>query len=464
MNRKEFIGMGALAAFCGGCRTFGMGTACGRRPAPSETLNLAVVGCGPMGAGNMNQFMKDPRVRVTCVCDPIAESSYHGYDAKTPHGRDVFKRKVDKHYSTNATRCVADFREVVDDPSVDAVLIATGDYWHAPIAVAAMKAGKHVYCQKPMTLGISEGWAMIDAAKEHGVTFQVGSQQRSADEFRIVAEIVRNGLLGECRTCTIGLCYAHNDGLKQRYTRDCAPSPVPDWFNPREEMWNLYQGPAEHWEDNAFIPSIHAPVCWRWNSRTGNGSIADWGAHHFDILQWALGTELSGPVAIENVKTDIFDPSVTNRYLDQAKTYEFDIVYANGFRAHVGDLDTIGFNGLKFHGEKGDLFVARGKLKLPDSLKNWKESDLRGSDIRLYRNVGAKGCHERDFVDAVYEGRQPVCPVEIGHRSATICHIANIAARLGRKAVRWDPAAERFVGDAEANARIFVKHHNGWTV
>ena len=164
------------------------------------------------------------------------------------------------------------------------------------------------------------------------------------------------------------------------------------------------------------------------------------------------------------MKTDIFDPSVTNRYLDQAKTYEFDIVYANGFRAHVGDKDTIGFNGLKFHGEKGDLFVTRGKLELPDSLKNWKESDLKGSDVRLYHNVGANGCHEKDFVDAVYEGRQPVCPVEIGHRSATVCHIANIAARLGRKSVKWDPKAERFVGDADANARIFVKHHNGWTV
>ena len=464
MNRKEFIGMSALAAVCGGCGTFNIGMARGRRPAPSDTLNLAVIGCGPMGAGNMKKFMNDPRVRVTHVCDPIAESSYHGYDAKTPHGRDVFKRRVDKFYSTTATKSVADFREVLADPSVDAVQISTGDYWHAPIGVAAMKAGKHVYCQKPMTLGISEGWAMIAAAKAHGVTFQVGSQQRSASEFRMAAEIIRNGLLGACKSCTIGLCYAHNDGQKQNYTRNCTPSPVPGWFSPKDAMWNLYQGPAEHWEDNAYIPAIHAPVCWRWSSRTGNGSIADWGAHHFDILQWALGTELSGPVAIENVKTDIFDPSVTNRYLDQAKKYQFDIVYANGFRAHVGDLETIGFNGLKFHGEKGNLFVTRGKIELPESLKQWKESDLKGSDARLYLNAHAKGVHEVDFVDAVYEGRQPACPVEIGHRSATICHLANIAARLGRTSLKWNPAAERIVGDAEASARIFVKHHNGWSV
>ena len=463
-TRREFIGMSALAAVCGGCGTFSIGKAYGRRPAPSDTLSLAVIGCGPMGDYNMRKFMKDPRVRITHVCDPIMESSYHGYDAKTPHGRDVFKRSANKFYGTTGTKSVADFREVLADPSVDAVLIATGDYWHAPIAIAAMKAGKHVYCQKPMTLGISEGWAMIEAAKDHGVTFQVGSQQRSMPEFRIAAEIVRNGLLGECRSCTIGLCYAHNDGVESGYTRDCTPSAIPDWLNPKSEMWNLYLGPAQHWENDAYIPAIHAPVCWRWNSRTGNGSIADWGAHHFDILQWALGTELSGPVAIENVKTDIFDPSVTNRYLDQAKTYQFDIVYDNGFRAHVGDEGTIGFNGLKFHGERGDLFVARGKLELPESLKSWKESDLKDADVHLYHNEHAKGCHEMDFTDAVYEGRQPVCPVEIGHRSATICHIANIAARLGRTSARWNPATERFVGDEEANKRIFVDHHNGWTI
>ena len=463
-TRKEFLGTSALAAICAGCGTFNIGATRGRRPAPSDTINLAVIGCGPMGAGNMGAFLKDPRVRVTHVCDPIAESSYHGYNAKTPLGRDVFKRRVDKFYKTDATKSMADFRDVIADPSVDAVQITTGDYWHAIIGVAAMKAGKHVYCQKPLTLGVSEGWAMIAAAREHDITFQVGSQQRSAPEFRQAAEIIRNGLLGECRSCTIGLCYAHNDGCKQNYTRDCTPSPVPAWFSPKDSMWNLYQGPAEHWENNAYIPAIHAPVCWRWSSRMGSGSIADWGAHHFDILQWALGTELSGPVAIENIKTDIHDPSVVNRYLDQAKTYQFDIVYADGFRAHVGDLETIGFNGLKFHGSKGDLFVTRGKIVLPESLKNWKESDLKDSDTRLYHNRHANGCHEMDFTDAIYEGRQPACPVEIGHRSATICHLANIAARLGRASLRWDPKTERVVGDTEANARLVVKHHNGWTL
>ena len=204
-TRKEFFGMSALAAICSGCGSFNVGKTRGRRPAPSDMLNLAIIGCGPMGSYNMSAFLKDARVRVTHVCDPIGEAKRHGYNAKTPHGRDVFKCKVDKLYNTSSTRSVADFREVIADPSVDAVQISTGDYWHALIAVAAMKAGKHVYCQKPMTLGISEGWAMIEAAHEHDITFQVGSQQRSSPEFRKAAEIIRNGLLGECRSCTIGL-------------------------------------------------------------------------------------------------------------------------------------------------------------------------------------------------------------------------------------------------------------------
>ena len=458
-TRREFLGLSAAAV---GCGLFNIGCAGARRP--SNTLNLAVLGCGPMGLYNANKFLEDPRVRVTHVCDPILESSFHGYNAKTRLGRKVFKEKIDAHYRTNATKSVADYREVIDDPSVDAVLISTGDYWHAIMGAEAMRAGKHVYCQKPMTLGISEGWAMIEAQKRCGVTFQVGSQQRSMKEFREAAEIVRNGVLGECRSCTIGLCYAHNDGVSSGYTRDCTPGGIPDWLNPKSEMWKLYLGPAEHWEDDAYIPAIHAPVCWRWNSRTGNGSIADWGAHHFDILQWALGMERSGPVAIENVRTDLFDPKVTNRYLDQASTYSFDIVYANGFRAHVGDKETIGRNGITFHCEKGDLFVTRGKIEKPACIARWMETDLGGGDVRLYNNVHAKGCHETDFVDAVFEGRQPACPVEIGHRSATICHLANIAARLGRTSVRWDPAQERFIGDEEANRRIFVRHHNGFVL
>ena len=467
LNRREFFGMSAAAAGCGllgGCATRGVVEAYHDTPPPSGRLNMAIIGCGPMGSWNMENLMKDPRVRFVAACDPIKESSYHGYNAKTLLGREPVKRMIDAKYRTTATRSVVDWREVIADPGVDAVLVSTGDYWHALIAAEAMKAGKHVYCQKPLTLQIGEGKVLREIAKKTGVVFQVGSQQRSEWRFRTAAEIIRNGMLAGCKSCTIGQCYAHNDGLAQNYPRECKPAGIPAWLGGDKALWDLYLGPTEHWENDAYIASIHSPVCWRWNSRTGNGSIADWGAHHFDILQWALGQdEKGGPVAIENVKTDMHDPKVTNRYLDQASHYEFDIVYADGFRAHVGDESSIGFNGLKFHGAKEDLFVFRGRLDLPKSMANFKEDDLKGRDLRLYRNPAADGSHELDFVDAIFSGRQCACPVEVGHRSATIAHLANMAARAGRTKVTWDPVKEQFTGaSSDLNLKLHVKYHNGW--
>ena len=481
-TRREVLGMGAAVAGLGlfniGCATSkGAGAANETAnaapkdaptfkdvPPPSGRLNMAIIGCGPMGTGNMRALMKDPRVRFVSACDPIQESKYHGYNAKTLLGRDPVKRMIDKKYGTKDTKSVVDWREVIADPNVDAVLVSTGDYWHALIAAEAMKAGKHVYCQKPLTLGVSEGKVLCEIAKKKNVVFQVGSQQRSEWRFRYAAEIVRNGLLGACTRCTIGQCYAHNDGLKQGYTRDVTPGRIPDWLKGSKELWDLYLGPTEHWENDAYIPAIHSPVCWRWNSRTGNGCIADWGAHHLDILQWAMGLDANGgPVALENVTGDLRDPKLSNRYLDQATHYSYDIVYANGFRAHVGDMETIGQNGLTFHGEKDDLFVFRGKIKLPKHLEKFTESDLKGSDVRLYRNPAANGSHEMDFVDCVFTGRRPVCPVEVGHRSATLCHLANIALRAGRSKVTWDPVRETFTGaSADLNDKLVVNYHNGW--
>ena len=470
VNRRDFVKTSALASLfaAGGCATRNESVpdvveAPEAGPPPSGRLNMAIIGCGPMGVSNMRQLWKDPRVRFVSACDPIKESRFHGYDAKTLLGRDPVKRMIDKRYGTTATKSVADWREVLADPDVDAVLVSTGDYWHALISAEAMKAGKHVYCQKPLTLGVNEGKVLRAIAQKTGVIFQVGSQQRSEWRFRFAAELIRNRALGDCTSCTIGLCYAHNDGLASGYTRDCAPQGIPAWLGDKA-MWDLYLGPVQHWENDAYIPAIHAPVCWRWNSRTGNGSIADWGAHHFDILQWALGQDTSGgPVAIENVKTDIRDPEKCNRYLDQAVHYSFDIVYADGFRAHVGDEETIGRNGLRFHGSKGDLFVFRGKLELPDALKNFTENDFRGRDVRLYRNPAANGSHELDFVDSVFTGRPCACPVEVGHRSATVCHLANIAARAGRSRVTWDPVKEVFTGaSSDLNAKLDVPYLNGW--
>ena len=458
ISRRFFIGVGA-GTFLGGCRGLFGGYTAARRPKPSERINLAVVGCGTMGRGNMEMFFRDPRVQVVAACDPVTELKEYGYSANGRGwgGRIAFKRMADEHYKGNVCRAVVDFREIADDPGIDAVCVTTPDHWHAIVALACMKKGKHVYCQKPMSLGVSEGIEMARVAKETGVTFQVGSQQRSASEFRVAAEWIRNGYLGECMECEVGL--PGGRGPYWGYPADKTPRKAPEYFSPGG-MWDLWQGPAAHHPGNAFIPAIHGPMCWRSNSRTGGGMITDWGAHHIDILHWALGVERSGPVAVENFRSDGFgaDP-----ILDWAGEYSFDLVYANGFRAHVSNKF---HNGLKFIGSKGNAYVARGKLERPEHLKKWSEKrDLGPNEIRLYKPADGHG-HESDFIDGIYENRPIATDCEIGHRSISACHIANICERLGLSTLKWDPAAERFAGanaDA-ANALLEVKHHNGWSI
>jgi len=454
-TRKEFLGTGLLAF--GGVGLFNIGYAAQGRPKPSERVNLAVIGCGTQGFANTNGFLQDKRVQITTVCDPVLKAGKYSYKSEATCGRKPAKDKVDRFYGNSDCKMVADFRDVIADPSVDAVLIATPDHWHAIQAIRAMKAGKHVYCQKPMSFGISEGKEMVRVAKETGVTFQVGSQQRTLSEFRVAAELVASGYIGECRACDIGLP-GGNDGGSCGHKRDVTRMKAPDYFSP-DGMWDLWQGPARHWEDNVFIPGIHEPMCWRWNSRTGGGQITDWGAHHLDILQWTLGMDESGPVAIENM---VHDRKSDDRVFDWAANYAFDVVYANGFRAHV--TNKFWRKGLLFHGSKGDIYVERGKLERPDFLRKWNEKkDLKEGDVHLYRPQGG-GSHAMDFIDAVYSGGRTACPCSVGHRSITIAHIANICERLGVSSIKWDPVAERFPDNEEANRMSVVQYHNGWTV
>ena len=462
VSRRSFLKSSVLAlpAASVGCWSFfGDDDHCAapRRPSALSRVNLAVIGCGTQGFANMNGFLQDPRVQVTTVCDPVLSAGKYGYQSEKTYGRAPAKRRVDEFYKNEDCRMVADFREVLADPAVDAVLIATPDHWHAIQSVMAMKAGKNVYCQKPMSLGISEGKEMARVAQETGVTFQVGSQQRSSSEFRVAAELVASGYIGECMSCEIGLpggnkgMYGHRNSLCRELW------PVPDYFTP-EGAWDMWQGPAQHWEGNKFIQGIHDPMCWRFNSRTGGGMITDWGAHHLDILQWTLGMDDSGPVMIENMTHDR-DPN--DRILDWAANYSFDVVYANGFRAHVANTLP---NGLRFHGKKGEIFVARGKLERPEFLKKWNEKkDLSGRDVHLYRPRGGVS-HEMDFIDAVYSGGRTACPCSVGHRSITIAHVANICERLGLSSLKWDPVAERFPDNVEANKLAVVSHDNGWVL
>ncbi len=452
-TRRSFLGGVATAPFFIGFPRGLFAATGGRRPAAADRINLAVIGCGTMAHSNVNAFLWDKRVRIAVACDPILEAAHYSYDGKARGGRKVIKEKVDKSYGNSDCRMTADWREVIDDPTIDAVQITCPDHWHALIAIAAMRKGKHVYCQKPMCLGVSEGIAMTRVAKESGVTFQVGSQHRSNSACRQGAELVASGYIGKCRRCTVGLP-PWNGGMWGT-PKDRTRTKAPAYFD--KGMWDLWQGPAAHWPDNAFIPGIHSPLAWRWNSRTGGGIITDWGAHWIDLLQWTLGADRTGPVAIENMTTDLDNDEV----FDWAQNFDYDMVYADGFVAHVSSKAR---NGLTFHGEKGDIYFFPGKLERPEFLAKWSEKkDLKDTDRRLYRAKDGHG-HEMDFVDGIYENR-PICTdCEIGHRSIAACHIANICERLRLKKLTWDPAAERFTGaNADAANRLLeVPHNNGW--
>lgn len=462
-SRRDFLRSAvAVSPFlAGGC--FSIGKPSARCPMPSERVNLAVIGCGSMGWANTRQFLQDSRVQVTLVCDPVfGPTQDHPFNG---NGRDVFRRRVDKHYNATGCRMTADWREVVADPTIDAVLIATPDYWHAIMAIACMKAGKHVYCQKPLSFGINEGREMVRVAKESGVTFQVGNQGRATSVKRIAAEVVRNGLIGEIKDITVAIPSGKPSSLWYGDASKLTAGKHPSCYTDAD--WDMWLGPTQHWENDAFIPAIHSPLIWRICDRTGNGLIPDFGAHEIDTVQWALNTERTGPVAIENFKAGRFNPD--RLHFSWALEFEFDVVYASGIRVHVLSTRDGYPRGIWFNGEKGTVNDALYsglpvKLGMPKHLKKWREKkDLKDTDVRLYAPKDGHS-HEMDFIDGIYENRPIATDCEIGHRTTSICLLANICERLGRSGLKWDPVAERAIGDDEANALLDVPHLNGWTI
>ena len=287
MNRRDFVS-GSLAFagasfFIGGCAT----RKGARRIAANAKVNVGIIGCGLIAkTTNVPGFLQDPRCRVTTVCDvvEIAPDYFYGgrgsnfgaegfAKADGSYRRDicgwrVIRDMVNRHYGDKACRVVTDWRDVIDDATIDAVCICTPDHWHAIMSIAAMKAGKHVFCQKPMSLSVAEGQEMVRVAKETGVTFQVGNQGATNPAYRLSEEIVLNGYAGKVKSATI--CIPACDHWAG-HGRCAARAPLPGYFS--EEGWNMWQGPALHWENNAYIPSIHDPTCWRFNNRYGGGMI-----------------------------------------------------------------------------------------------------------------------------------------------------------------------------------------------
>jgi predicted dehydrogenase len=422
-NRRQFLSAASAAALA---TPFLVHTARARagRKGPNDLITIGVIGTGTQGGGLTGNFLAMPDTQVVAVCDVDTTRREH------------HRQKVNEFYSIKGNKdykgCAAykEFGELLARKDIDAVVIAAPDHWHAYIAIAACKAGKDVYCEKPLSLTIHEARAMVQAARKYDRVFQTGSMQRSSSEFRKACELVRNGRLGKIKQVIV----------------DVGPPSVPCDL-PEETMepglnWDMWLGPAPQRPYNSVLSPRgvhhHFPN-WRNYREYSGGMMTDWGAHHFDIAQWGLGMDDSGPVEIIPPE----DPKATRgvRY-----------IYSNGVEMIHGDS-----GGVLFIGTNGKILVNRGKFEATPAALG--EEPLPDNAIHLYKSYS----HTKDFLDCMRSRKKPICDVEIGCRSVTVCHLGNLAY-WNHRHLYWDPEKERFVNDKEANQWLDRPKRGGWKV
>jgi len=396
--------------------------------APSERVNLGVIGTGPKANGGMLNFMNHTQTQIVALCDVNRKNLEH-----TAHATKVPKE-----------RCYEDFRELLARQDVDAVLVGTPDHWHVPISIAAVEAGKDVYCEKPLSNTIAEGRALVDAVHKNKRIFQHGTQLRSSFYTRRVCELVRNGYLGKVTKVVIGSPAGHATG-------DHPVQPVPEWLN-----WDLWQGPAE---PMGYRPIIVGDIPgkglrgWYFIKRFSTaGWVAGYGAHDLDLAQWGLGTEDTGPVTVEGKgvfpKAGLFNTVLT---------YDLEFTYADGRRIIMTDTGK-NMHGATFHHENGkDWLFCRSHFDASD--RNILRTKLKDSDTHLYES----NLHEQNFIECVKSRKQTITPIDVAHRSTSISLIGGICLELGRK-LQWDPENEKFVNDDEANKLLSRDMRKPWQV
>jgi predicted dehydrogenase len=372
---------------------------------PNSRLHIASIGMGTQNRGLTGNILRREQCQVVAVCDVDRTR------------REAARATVNERYAEATGRgeyrgCDAynDFRSVLARSDVDAVVIATPDHWHALISIAAANAGKDIYCEKPLCQSINEAKAVVNAVRRNRRVFQVGSMQRSMSEFRRACELVRNGRLGRI------------------YEIEVAVGGPSVWCDlPAETTeaacdWNMWLGPTPLRPYNSELSprGVHGHFPnWRNYVEFGGGMVTDWGAHHFDIAQWALGMDQSGPV-------EIIPASEENA------THGVRLVYANGTEVvHRNG------NGVTIHGSEGKVYVNRGKFEAtPEVLEEWRSGP---GDVRLYESND----HIGDWLRSVETRTKPICDVEVGARTVTVCHLVNLAYHH-RERMRWDPVAQDF--------------------
>ncbi|MCC6697820.1 MAG: Gfo/Idh/MocA family oxidoreductase [Candidatus Hydrogenedentes bacterium] len=436
MTRRRFLAAGA-AALAGPMIVPASALGLGGRPAPSERIVMGVIGVGGQGDRDMRSLMGLPAVQMVAVCD--VDSGSENYERGWYRGRSQAVNAIKEYYAKETASGVyrgvveyVDFMELLARDDIDAVSIATPDHWHAIMAVEAAKAGKDIYCQKPLSLTIREGRAMADAVHRYGRVFQTGSQRRSSAKCRHSCELVRNGRIGKLHTIKVGL--PGGQTLVEPGNPISEPPPNLDY-----DRW---LGPAP-W---APYTTRRCHFTFRWNYDYSGGQVTDWGAHMIDMAHWGMDTELSGPVEVEG------EAVYPSDWLNNTATdFEFRCTYAQGYTMIVSSKFP---TGVRFEGSDGWLDLEGGAE--PASLKH---EPIGPNEVRLYKSDD----HYRNFVDAIRTRSRTAAPVEIAHRSISVSHLANIAMKLRRK-IRWDPATERILDDPVAERMLSRPMRSPWCV
>ena len=385
----------------------------------ADRIRIGQIGVGNQGGNNLKALME----HTVAVCDVDAK---HLTDAK---------QRVEKE---NGRSCAAfrDYRKVLDAKDIDAVVVSTPDHWHALPTIDACMAGKDVYTEKPLTHSVREGQAMVEAARQHGRIVQTGSQQRSNALFRQACELVRNGKLGKLEVIRVGLSGVNFEG----------PA-VPDASPPPELDYDFWSGPAPL---NAYNPKhVHYNFRFFWDY--AGGQLTNWGAHHLDIVQWALGRDESGPVSVD--AKPVWNKDGWYQVPESSETV---FTYDDGTRV-VCQQGMKERSGVTFVGEKGTLYITRGKIECDPA--EILETKFGPDDTRLYESEN----HHQNWLECIKSRKPPICDVAIGHRSATLCHLANISCRVGRK-LNWDPNRQVIVGDSEAAEYLLRPYRSPWNL
>lgn len=375
----------------------------------NERISVGMIGVKNQGSGNLKRFQQ-AGADIVAICDVDANVvNEAGKLVKGPEPK-VFH----------------DYREMLQMPGLDAVVITVPDHWHALMTIHACQAGKDVYCEKPLSLTIAEGRRMVTAARQYQRIVQTGSQQRSSQEFWQACMMVRNGLIGQVDQVHVGLPKCNH------------PGPLgPDSQAPPELDYDRWLGPAPLRPYNSQRVHYNFRFWWDYSG----GQMTNFGAHHLDIAQWGLGMDHTGPTSIEGIAT--FHPEKVHEVTETAR---ITFTYDNGIKVICGQGQADISGGVRFIGTQGEVRVNRGKISsTPESLVKQNPEDF--GNVQLARSRD----HTRNFLDCMRSRELPICDVEIGHRSATVCHLGNLVARLGRS-IRWDPNTEQIIGDTEAQA------------